>query len=437
MPGFDRSTVAGAEAAVEQALRPGLGTRIRRVSGRYAAALAERGPIGGTAFVAADLGRKVGRRIPAIRRASEAFAAARADVRAPGKAAVPLLGLRTCGGIGDYVVMARYLRDLAAAAGPFEYDLYANNAAAAAWAFSAAPGLSRIRSDRAFDGAAAAYPVAAVIGQMLEVRRAADGRRGAGPKLRDALVAASASAVGFGDMIEAHPFRDGDFADAAVARGWSRRTLLQATAGVPYGGDALPLPNDPGCLERFGLLPKSYVTVHNGYDAGFSVAGESATKCYPHFAGVVAGLKLAFPGLRVVQLGTSATSRPIQGVDLDLVSRTGLKEAAAVLAGAALHLDNEGGLVHVAACYGVRSAVVFGPTSVGYFGYPDNVNLAPTFCGNCWWATPSWMEECPAGHARPRCMTDRDPQAVAAAIAKAASGELACAARIRRERKAS
>ena len=121
------------------------------------------------------------------------------------------------------------------------------------------------------------------------------------------------------------------------------------------------------------------------------------------------------PYLRFVQIGVG-TSQPLAEVDIDLVNRTSVAEAAGLIGDALMHVDNEGGLVHLARCLGVDSAVVFGPTPSNYFGYAGNVNIDPPFCGGCWWSDDTWMERCPRGFGTPRCMTEQDPAAVAGAI---------------------
>jgi ADP-heptose:LPS heptosyltransferase len=159
------------------------------------------------------------------------------------------------------------------------------------------------------------------------------------------------------------------------------------------------------------LAGRRYLTVHNGFDPDFVISRATTTKCYPHFASVVSELKLRYPQLLLVQIG-GATSTPIAGVDVGLIGRTTIPEAAAVIAGAQLHLDNESGLVHMAACLGTRSCVLFGPTDADYFGYPQNINLRPGCCGGCWWTTDSWMDQCPRGFATPPCMDSIVPEDV-------------------------
>jgi len=70
----------------------------------------------------------------------------------------------------------------------------------------------------------------------------------------------------------------------------------------------------------------------------------------------------------------------------------------------------------VAASMGKKSAVMFGPTSIKYFAYPENINLDSKFCGNCWWSRKTWMEACPRGFDSPLCMDYLQPEMVAVQI---------------------
>lgn len=213
-------------------------------------------------------------------------------------------------------------------------------------------------------------------------------------------------------FVERHPLMDNFLARAAVFGNATRQDFLHWMAGLSYGGNRLHLRQDADIVKRKGLRPRRFVTVHNGFDTGFVITGRRATKCYPHFGAVVAQLKAQRPDLQFVQIG-SVTSEPIVECDLVLLNQTSLDEVVGLIAQAALHLDNEGGLVHVAASVGTRSTVVFGPTPSDYFGYPGNINIEPPVCGNCWWMTRSWMDVCAKGYNTPRCMTEQPPEVVA------------------------
>ncbi|MDD5375555.1 transposase [Acidithiobacillus sp.] len=94
------------------------------------------------------------------------------------------------------------------------------------------------------------------------------------------------------------------------------------------------------------------------------------------------------------------------GVDITLKNQLDSLESVSILAGSRLHIDTESGLVHVAASLGNRSIVIFGPTNVAWFGYPQNINIAPKQRGNCWWSTNSWMDVCAGGHEIPICTSE-------------------------------
>jgi hypothetical protein len=216
-------------------------------------------------------------------------------------------------------------------------------------------------------------------------------------------------------MVHNHPSMDGFLGQKAVFMNFNRANFLHGMAGVPYGGPELDLRYDLSYVERFGLRDRSFVTINNGFDPGFIVTRAQATKCYPHCEGLVRRFKASFPGVRVVQIGTT-TSTPIRSADVNLIGQTSLQQAAGLLARASLHIDNEGGLVHVARSLGVRSCVIFGPTSLDYFAYPDNINIRPTFCGGCWWINSTWMDACPRGFEAAHCMTTQEPEDIVAAI---------------------
>lgn len=334
----------------------------------------------------------------------------RARLREGGR---PLLAVAATGGLGDLIVMARFMRDLGTAAGPFDFAVICARPHLADWVFGAAPGFGTAR----FDTLAAGiddYDARLEINQVVVVaagsmrRDRLDGH----PRLLEALEAIGRAARPLAPYIEHQPLLDNGLGRKAVYSNRSRRDFLHHMAGVPYGGDRLDIAPEEGAAGR--LLPQGrpWVTVHNGFDAQFVVSGGRATKCYPHFGEVVARLKAARPDLLLVQIGTT-TAEGLPGVDLDLIGRTSLREAAALLRGAALHLDNEGGLVHLAACLGTRSLVVFGPTQSDYFGYPENVNVDPLRCGGCCWIDELWMDRCPRGLAEPECMHTIPPAEVA------------------------
>ncbi|WP_298264159.1 glycosyltransferase family 9 protein [Acidocella sp.] len=377
----------------------------------------ERGLGGGTRYILMTIRRKAALLLLhwASRREIAALRAGLAVSRVAASPGSVHIALAVSGGIGDLLVVARFMRDVAATAGPLRFDVFAKRPGITAWLFQNVDGFGCAYPDSLFHPVLADYDIAMrantfvfTYSAQLQWSRICQNRR-----LAEVVFALLCNRAAFDEFVELHPYRDNELVRNIVRGGWTRRDYLHHLAGISYGGDRFDVPCAPDALAKFGLEGRRYVTVHNGFDTDFIVTGQTATKCYPHFGKVVALLRRARPDILFVQLGT-VTSEVIAECDVNLIKLTSLRDAAALIAGAALHLDNEGGLVHLAACLGTRSVVVFGPTPADYFGYDANINLSPPVCGDCWWTTRSWMDKCAEGFAEPRCMTEQMPDTVAA-----------------------
>jgi hypothetical protein len=330
----------------------------------------------------------------------------------------PVLGIKIAGGLGDYIVLARFIRDFANASEDLSFDIYARNPDLAAWIFAGIEGFHGAFVDSLFDTMAPRYDLGLTLNHFVAVvPEPPDWKQF---EVWPELMRLCQQIVQYRPQIETYiqhqPRLDNGLARMAVASNATRRDYLHLIAGIPYGGDRLPISTEAmGARTRLYQTGLPYVTVHNGFDRAFVVSGARATKCYPHFPEVVALLKQAFPDLLVVQLGAADTSESITMVDINLVGKTSLAETAAVLSKSLLHIDNEGGLVHLAKALGVPGCVVFGPTPSDYFGYPSNINIDPLFCGGCWWDEETWMDLCPRGFKEARCLTEQPPDAIARA----------------------
>ncbi len=164
---------------------------------------------------------------------------------------------------------------------------------------------------------------------------------------------------------------------------------------------------DAGITEKLSLL-HPYITVHNGVDSVVEL--QNSTKQLPvdRWEKLIEGVKNL--GIHVVQIGTSNETR-LPGVDWDLRGETTFSELCFILKDALLHIDTEGGLVHMARAANKKSIVLFGPTSPDFFAYPQNINLVATECSNCWWVTNDWLRECPLGK-ETTCMDTIDISAI-------------------------
>jgi hypothetical protein len=319
------------------------------------------------------------------------------------------------GGLGDIVIIGRFLRDLAATVEPFTFDVLSSTPDLVRWVYADIPGFRESHLDLMRGLVGMSYDVGLYLNQLAVVQyETLNWRRIRRAKRFLATITAlmSARQRGLEPYVQFHPRLDNGLARLAVYRGCSRRDFLHHMAGLKYGGDQFSIESDVSIVGRLGLGDTPFITVHNGFDINFIVTQRRPTKCYPHFDAVVAQIKRQRPDLTVVQIGTT-TSEPIAGVDVDLIGKTTLKEVAGLLMKSQLHLDNESGLVHLASCLASRCLVVFGPTPSDYFSYPQNINVDPVTCGGCWWIDETWMNHCTRGLEKPACTYEQPPQGVA------------------------
>lgn len=329
---------------------------------------------------------------------------------------------RITGGIGDLIVAARFVRDLLKATGGGTFSVFYTSPMAANLIFGELPGFSGAHHDSLYKYGRDYFRYALTLNQFIYVDKlpsftnfiSDDNSRA----LTEVLERYEKAVEPLSVVRDHHPFLDGATGRYAVLKGHSRRDFMHHLCRIPYGGDLVEIGQDKSAISRFGLTQARYVTIHNGYDENMQTSGGGrATKAYPFWAEVVSALKRGLDSdLEFVQIGVPKTSEHIPCADHDLIGKTSLSEAFGLLAGAAFHLDNEGGFVHAAAAMGKRSCVVFGPTSLDYFSYPNNLNFAPSQCGDCWWSEKTWMMKCPRGLAEPVCM-QQNPSALAESVA--------------------
>lgn len=208
-------------------------------------------------------------------------------------------------------------------------------------------------------------------------------------------------------IVNRQPFMENITGIEAVKLGLNRQTLIFKILGLPF----TELKKQP--KQSAAVLRDPFITIHDGYDNANENIKDRSMKNWTieHWEQVTELLKYRGK-LKVLQLG-GPTSRKIPGVNYDLVGKLTLNESMQVLAKSLLHLDSESGLVHAAHMMGVKSLVLFGPTNLKFFGYEDNINIAPNFCGDCWWLKQNWMAKCPLGYVAPLCMDSIDPLKVA------------------------
>ncbi len=158
----------------------------------------------------------------------------------------------------------------------------------------------------------------------------------------------------------------------------------------------IEIPNEKETLAKFNLANKRYITLNR--EVG--IVGQNSTKLWPmeHFLKLIEKLKTSFPQYTLVEVGIGKGTS-IKNVHCNLAGKTSLNDIKAILKNALLHIDGEGGLVHLRhALKGGPSCVLCGPTSPEVFGYSENINLTSKACPiHCEFYHDEWTKECVRG----------------------------------------
>ena len=183
---------------------------------------------------------------------------------------------------------------------------------------------------------------------------------------------------------------------------------------VPYHDHKVHIPSDAAGRQAFVALGLGrYITMNfgNGGAKDTTLVAKSWPK--ERFEAVIAGIHAGHPDVQIVQLGTVDADR-LAGADRYLLGKS-FSLASEVLRHAQLHIDIEGGLVHLATQLGTKCIVLFGPTQQGFYGYAENVNLHAGTCHNCYALYKDW-NRCARNMAEPECMYSITPAMVLEAV---------------------
>jgi hypothetical protein len=309
----------------------------------------------------------------------------------------PLFIAKIGGGLGDLVVAARFLARLSEVSDT-EFVVEYRNPAVADFVFGNCERYLTSAS-AAFDNTNPRCVASLDIGILITVDFLMPS---ASPALCTALNSAVEFAIGYNTFTAVSPFLDGALGDALVSTGIRRHRVGFAQTGLPYPDEDFLRPAEESLREFLrseSLTARKYITISDGWDADFGLLnGRRPTKALlvETLERIVRTLRSYRSDLAVVQVGAGTSGVDINGADRNFRGKTSLSECVMLLAGATLHIDTEGGLVHLARSVGTPAAVFFGPTSAGFFAYEDNLALLPPDkCNDCYWSTNTWMAICP------------------------------------------
>ncbi|WP_432634934.1 glycosyltransferase family 9 protein [Candidatus Avelusimicrobium sp.] len=156
----------------------------------------------------------------------------------------------------------------------------------------------------------------------------------------------------------------------------------------------VPIDREKETLQKFGLTTKPYITINR--EVGDTQLVDS-TKLWPveYYRKLVDELKKVAPQYQIVEVGRGKGER-LGNTHKNLAGKTSIEEIKVILKNAVLHIDSEGGLVHLRhALKGGPSCVFFGPSSPEVLGYSENINLCSHACPiHCEFYSRTWQETC-------------------------------------------
>lgn len=188
----------------------------------------------------------------------------------------------------------------------------------------------------------------------------------------------------------------------------NRFTTLACEGALPITNNHVEINLSPEWeddFEKLGL--KNYITIgSNGGNFHRHSVKEWPTRYYVKFISL---LKSKMPEIKIIQTGGGGVHK-IENADIHLIGKN-LELVKYILKNSLLHIDCEGGPVHLASQLGTKCVVLFGATDVDYYGYSQNINLISEICTPCIgaWETGA---KCLLSSKIPPCMLSITPKKV-------------------------
>jgi ADP-heptose:LPS heptosyltransferase len=175
--------------------------------------------------------------------------------------------------------------------------------------------------------------------------------------------------------------------------------------------EIMELKLNPDFMEEYKNLGLGkYITINSGVDKRFVKDMESVkTWSLEYFTKFILKFKKAYPQIQVVQI--SGKDAPIiKGADRYIMG-SHLEVAKYVLKSSLLHIDSEGGLVHMATALRTKCVVLFGATPM-VLSYRNNINICADTCLGCFDLRHDWNTHCINNTKFKKCMFDITPDMV-------------------------
>lgn len=316
------------------------------------------------------------------------------------------------GGFGDYIISSKLLDEILLSV-PCRIDVYCENVVFGNAIYATRPGV-RVLPYESLRGNRSVYDLVLKVEHFVHVLSCNQHRlTKLMPEFSDRVVKLGKSLKAVRPDIEQQWYREAMHFKICGFKGINRYTELRmgGTFRIPDQYAYVDLKEEYcQCVEELGLEKKKYITINRGADS----MGRSGmqTKVWPkeYYEEFIRMFKEVYPDICVVQLGTASNER-IAGVDQYVLGRT-MEVTKWMLKKSILHIDCEGGLVHLATQLGTKCVVLFGPTPMIMYAYPQNINLVSSKCSNCMGTHKDWAFTCLKDASKALCMYDLTPEIV-------------------------
>ena len=323
-----------------------------------------------------------------------------------------LIAFYPTGGFGDSIISSKLLDELMLY-GPCRIDVFCNNMVFGKAVFGQRPGVKVLPYD-AYENSKYLYDIALTVEHFIHVDHY-NPRHVArlSPVLADKMVELGKSMGYVRPDINQQYYREVIHFRRCELKGINRYTELNhgKVFSINDQRTAVYLEmNYQKRLEELGIAGKKYITLNRGADS----MGRSTmqTKVWPlnYYEKFVELFKQQYPDIYIYQLGDK-TNTKIAGIDKYILGES-LEVVKWILKYSKLHLDCEGGLVHLGSQLSTKCAVIFGPTPYHLYAYPQNINIVSDKCSNCMGTHQDWAFSCFRGLSEPECTYSITPEIV-------------------------
>lgn len=336
-----------------------------------------------------------------------------------------LIAFRPTGGFGDFIISAKFLDELMAFA-PCRVDIYCSNLAFGKAVYGNRPGCTVKYWDSfvynnlegEFCYQYYQYDLTVTVEHFVRIHSFHASRIARiAPALMDKITVYKKGFDSYYCNAGSRNYTEALHIRRCAFSGTDRYTTLRHKNVFRISDKHTTIYFDESYLDRIKelqLFHQKYITINRGADNLGKGRNQTKVWAMESYEALVKLLKKRFPEWMIVQLGSEDNIK-IAGVDKYVLGES-MESTKWILKNSLLHIDCEGGLVHLATQIGTKCVVLFGPTPQHYYSYAQNCNLSPLVCGDCMGKTENWAYYCIRTGGTAACMNSITPERVLSAV---------------------